>query len=137
MALGASLRSVEANRRVGRDGEWLVWPVYGGRGLRGHLHLAHGAYSGKLELRLGQGRVGVYGRGRGGFIDEGAGVGMGLARRGAARVGGASRACSGAPRRVKHVVVFICLSSCASRAPKRANLTKCLVQDIFLAPRAI
>jgi hypothetical protein len=30
-AWGASLRSVEANPRVGRDGEWLVWPVYGGR----------------------------------------------------------------------------------------------------------
>jgi hypothetical protein len=64
------------------------------------------------------------------------GVGARLARRGAARVGGAPRACSGAPGRVKHVAVFICPSSCASRAPKRANLTKCLVRDIFLAPRA-
>jgi hypothetical protein len=39
-ALGASLRSVEANPRVGRDEEWLVWPVYGGRGLRGRWHFA-------------------------------------------------------------------------------------------------
>jgi hypothetical protein len=65
-----------------------------------------------------------------------AGVGVGLARRGAARVGGAPRACSGAPGRVEHMAVFIYPSSCASRAPKRANLTKCLVQDLFLAPRA-
>jgi hypothetical protein len=70
------------------------------------------------------------------FIDAGAGVGAGLARRGAAHVGGATRACSGAPGHVEHVAVFICPSSCASRAPKRANLTKCLVEDIFLAPRA-
>jgi hypothetical protein len=70
------------------------------------------------------------------FIAAGGGVGTGLARHGTARVGGASRVCSGTPGRVEHVVVFICRSSCASRAPKRANLTKCLVQDIFLAPRA-
>jgi hypothetical protein len=70
------------------------------------------------------------------FIAVGTGMGMGLARCGAAHVGGAPRACSGAPGRVEHVAVFICPSSCASRAPKRANLTKCLVQDIFLAPRA-
>jgi hypothetical protein len=70
------------------------------------------------------------------FITAGAGVGAGLPRRGVARVGGAPRACSGAPGCVEPVVVFICPSSCASRAPKRANLTKCLVQDIFLAPRA-
>jgi hypothetical protein len=61
------------------------------------------------------------------FIDASAGVDAGLARRGAALVGGTPRACSGAPGRVEHVVVFICLSSCASRAPKCANLTKCLV----------
>jgi hypothetical protein len=61
------------------------------------------------------------------FIDMGAGVDAGLARRGAARVGGTPRACSGAPGRVEHVVVFIYPSSCASRAPKRANLTKCRV----------
>jgi hypothetical protein len=64
------------------------------------------------------------------------GAGTGFARRGAARVGGAPRACSSAPGRVEHMVVFICPSSCASRAPKRVNLTKCLVQDLFLAPRA-
>jgi hypothetical protein len=38
--------------------------------------------------------------------------------------------------RVEHVVVFIYPSSCASRAPKHANLAKSLVQDLFLAPRA-
>jgi hypothetical protein len=70
------------------------------------------------------------------FIAAGTVMGAGLARHGAARVGGAPRACSGAPGRVEHVVVFICPSSCTSRAPKRANLTKCLVQDLFLAPRA-
>jgi hypothetical protein len=70
------------------------------------------------------------------FIDAGVGVGVGLARREAARVGGAPRACSSVPGRVEHVVVFICPSSCACRAPKRANLAKCLVQDLFLAPRA-
>jgi hypothetical protein len=61
------------------------------------------------------------------FIDAGAVVDAGLARRGAARVGGAPRACSGAPGRVEHVAMFIRPSSCASRAPKRANLTKCRV----------
>jgi hypothetical protein len=40
------------------------------------------------------------------------------------------------PERVEHVAVFICPSSCAYRGRKRANLTKCLVQDFFLAPRA-
>jgi hypothetical protein len=70
------------------------------------------------------------------FIAAGAGVGAGLARHRAARVGGAQRACSGAPGRIEHVAVFICPSSCACRAPKRANLTKCIVQDLFLAPRA-
>jgi hypothetical protein len=70
------------------------------------------------------------------FIAAGAGVDAGLARRGAASVGGAPRACSGTPGRVEHVAVFICPSSCACKAPKHANLTKCLVQDLFLAPRA-
>jgi hypothetical protein len=54
-------------------------------------------------------------------------AGAGLAPRGAARVGGAPRACSGTPGCVKHVAVFICSSSCANRAPKRVNLTKCRV----------
>jgi hypothetical protein len=68
---GASLRSVEANPRVGRDGEWLVWPVYGGRGLRGRWHAALWANTGELVLGLGQGCAGVYGRGRGGFYSRG------------------------------------------------------------------
>jgi hypothetical protein len=69
-----------------------------------------------------------------GFIA--AGVGAGLARRGAARVGGAPRACSGAPERVEHVCVCFCPCSNACWDHKRVNLAKGLVQDFFLAPRA-
>ena len=58
----------------------------------------------------------------------GAGVDARLARRGAARVGGAPRACSGAPERVEHVGVCFCLCSNACRDHKRANLAKGLVQ---------
>jgi hypothetical protein len=65
-----------------------------------------------------------------------AGMDTGLAQRGAARVGGAPRACSGAPKRVEHVCVCFCLCSSACRGHKRVNLTKGLVQDLFLAPRA-
>jgi hypothetical protein len=61
------------------------------------------------------------------FIDADASVDAGLARCGAERMGGTPRACSSAPGHVEHVVVFICPSSCASRAPKRVNLTKCRV----------
>jgi hypothetical protein len=53
MALEASPRYVEAIPRVGWGEKWLGWPVYGGRGLRGRSHLAHGANSGELELWLG------------------------------------------------------------------------------------
>jgi hypothetical protein len=70
------------------------------------------------------------------FIAVGAGVCAGLARRGAARVGGAPRACSGAPERVEHVCVCFCPCSNACWDHKRANLAKGLVQDLFLAPRA-
>jgi hypothetical protein len=42
------------------------------------------------------------------FIAAGIGVGVGLARRGAARVGGAPRACSSGPERVEHVCVCFC-----------------------------
>jgi hypothetical protein len=57
----------------------------------------------------------------------GAGVDAGLARRGATRVGGAPRACSGAPERVEHVCVCFCLCSSACRGHKRANLAKGLM----------
>jgi hypothetical protein len=67
-----------------------------------------------------------------GFIATGAG----LAWRGAARVGGAPRACSGAPERVEHVCVCFCPCSNACWDHKRENLAKGLVQDFFLAPRA-
>jgi hypothetical protein len=70
------------------------------------------------------------------FIAAGTGVGVGLARRGAARVGGAPRACSGAPERVEHVCVCFCPCSNACWDHKRVNLAKDLVQDLFLAPRA-
>jgi hypothetical protein len=62
-------------------------------------------------------------------------AGTGLARRGAARVGEAPRACSGAQERVEHVCVCFCPCSNACWDHKRANLTKGLVQDFFLAPR--
>jgi hypothetical protein len=58
----------------------------------------------------------------------GTGMDAKLARRGDARVGGASRACSGAPERVEHVGVCFCLCSSVCRDHKRANLAKGLVQ---------
>jgi hypothetical protein len=63
-------------------------------------------------------------------------AGTGLARRGAARGGGALRACSGALERVEHVCVCFCPCSNACWDHKHANLAKGLVQDFFLAPRA-
>jgi hypothetical protein len=62
------------------------------------------------------------------FIGAGAGVDARLARREAARVGGAPRACSGTPERVEHVGVCFCLCSSACRDHKCANLTKGLVK---------
>jgi hypothetical protein len=62
------------------------------------------------------------------FIGAGAGMDAGLARHEAVRVGGAPRACSGAPERVEHVGVCFCLCSSACRGNKRANLAKGLVQ---------
>ena len=80
------MRSVEANPRVRRDEEWLVRPIYGGRGLRGRWHAALWANAGELELGLGQGHAGVYGRGRGGFYSHGRGRGRGVGTaRGCAR----------------------------------------------------
>jgi hypothetical protein len=74
------------------------------------------------------GARGVYGRGRDGFYRHGHGVDARLAQRGAARVGGAPRACSGTPERVEHVGVCFCLCSTACRDYKRLNLAKGLVQ---------
>jgi hypothetical protein len=62
------------------------------------------------------------------FIGAGVGVDARLARHGAARVGGAPRACCGAPERVEHVGVCFCLCSSACRDHKHANLAKGLVQ---------
>jgi hypothetical protein len=61
------------------------------------------------------------------FIGMGAVVDARLARRGAAHVGGAPRACSGAPERVEHVCVCFSLCSSACRGHKRANLAIGLV----------
>jgi hypothetical protein len=58
----------------------------------------------------------------------GAGVGTGLAWRGALRAGLIAGACSGAPECVEHVSVCFYLCSNACRDHKRANLTKGLVQ---------
>jgi hypothetical protein len=52
----------------------------------------------------------------------GAGVGTGLAWRGAVRAGSSAGACSGAPERVEHVGVCFCLCSIACRDRKLANL---------------
>jgi hypothetical protein len=54
--------------------------------------------AGELVLGLGQGRAGCMVETEVGFIAAGAGVGAGLARRGAARGGLAPRACSGVAR---------------------------------------
>jgi hypothetical protein len=63
-----------------------------------------------------------------GFIAAGMGVGARLTRRGL-RARAERRGCALVlPGRVEHVVVFICPSSCACKAPKRVNLAKCLVQ---------
>jgi hypothetical protein len=70
------------------------------------------------------------------FIATGVGMGTGLARCGAVRVGGAPRACSSAPERVEHVCVCFCPCSNACWDHKRVNLAKVLVQDFFPAPRA-
>jgi hypothetical protein len=65
------------------------------------------------------------------FIGTGAGMDARLARRGAACVGGAPRACFGAPERVEHVGVCFCLCSSICRDHKRTNLAKGLVQIPF------
>jgi hypothetical protein len=96
--------------------------------LRGRWHLAHGANSGELELGLGQWRAGVYDRGLDGFYRHERGVDARLVRCRATRVGGAPRACSGAPERVEHMGVCFCLCSSVCRDHKRANLAKGLVQ---------
>jgi hypothetical protein len=62
------------------------------------------------------------------FIGAGAGVGTGLAWRGAVRVGPSAGACSSASERVEHVGVCFCLYSNACRDRKRVNLAKGLVQ---------
>jgi hypothetical protein len=81
------VRSGEANPRVGRGKEWLAWTSYGGRGLRGRWHAVLWANAGELVLGLGQGRAGVYGRGRCRFHSRRRGCGHGMTQRGAARAG--------------------------------------------------
>jgi hypothetical protein len=65
---------------VRRGGEWLAWPVYGGRGLCGCWHTVLWANARELVLGLGQERAGVYGRRRGGFYSRGRGHGVGTMR---------------------------------------------------------
>jgi hypothetical protein len=62
------------------------------------------------------------------FIGAGAGAGVDarLVRRGAERVGGAPRACSGAPECVKHVGVCFCLCSSVYRD-----------QNVRISPRVL
>jgi hypothetical protein len=135
-ALGASLRSVEAIPRVGRGGEWLGWPVYGGRGLRGCWHLAHGANCGELELDLGQWRTGAYGQGRDGFYRHGRGRGREVgAAQGCARGRSAEGVLWRARTRRTRGRLFLPLfkrlqgsQTCESRQGSCA--------DLFLAPRA-
>jgi hypothetical protein len=135
-ALGASPRSIEAIPRVERGGEWLVWLVYGGRGSRGRWHLAHEANSGELELRLGQRRAGVYGRGQNGFYKRGRGHGREVgAARGCARGRSTEGVLWRARTRRTRVRLFLPLFK-RLQGHKRVNLTKGLVQDLFLAPRA-
>jgi hypothetical protein len=68
-------------------------------------------------------------RSRSGWLyRRGRGMDVRLAWRGAARVGRAPRACSGAPERVEHVGVCFCLCSSACRDHKCANLAKGLVK---------
>jgi hypothetical protein len=59
-----------------------------------------------------------------GFIAAGVGVGAGLTRRTRGRASGRALAL---PWHVEHVVMLICPSSCACRAPKRVNLAILLV----------
>jgi hypothetical protein len=61
-----------------------------------------------------------------GFI--GAGVGMGLAWRGAVRAGSSVGACSGTPEHVEHVGVCFCLCSTVCRDHKCVNLAMRLAQ---------
>jgi hypothetical protein len=97
-ARGASRRSGEASQWIGWGGGGLEWPVYGGRGSSGRWHAVRRGNAGELALERGWELAGVYGRGRGWLYSRGRGVGMGLARRGASRVGPSVGACSGIAR---------------------------------------
>jgi hypothetical protein len=98
LALDASPRYVEAIPRVGRGGEWLGWPVYGGRISGDRWHAVRRAIAGDLALRRGWEQAGRTVEASVGFIGAGAGVGTGLAWRGAARAGPSAVACSGVAR---------------------------------------
>jgi hypothetical protein len=126
LALGASPRHVEASSRVVRGGEWLGWPVYGGR-----VSAAAGTTcteQSPVNLRSGEveSERGRMVEASVGFI--GAGVGTDSAWRGAARTGSSIGACSGTPECVEHVGVCFCLCSNVCRDRKRANLAMSLAQ---------
>jgi hypothetical protein len=107
-------------RLVGLRWSWLARPL--APCSRGELRRT------RAWVGLGQWRAGVYGRGQDGFYRRGRAVDARLARRGAARVGGAPWACSGALERVENVGVCFCLCSSACRDHKRASVAKGIVQ---------
>jgi hypothetical protein len=91
------MRHAEAIPRVGRGGEWLGWPVYGGRVSSGRWHAVRRAIAGELALRRGGERAGVYGQGLSRLYRRGRGRGRKVLLS-AAHAGPSAGACSGVAR---------------------------------------
>jgi hypothetical protein len=137
LSLGASLRHVEFVSRVGRDWEWLCWPVYGGGGSGGRWHVVCWqtpaiSCSGEVESVRGRSAEALAS-----FIGAGTGRrhGRGLARRG---VRGVKRwACSGAfrARRTRGGVPLPMFKS--SPRSQTCESWQKSGADLFLAPMAI
>jgi hypothetical protein len=134
LALGGPPRHVEAIPRVGRGGEELGWPVYGGRVSGGRWRAVRRAIAGELALRWGWERAGAYGRGLSRLYRRGRGHEFGLARhgaRGAERRGVLWRARTRRTRGRLFLPLFKRLQrsqTCKSCQESSTNL--------FLAPRA-
>jgi hypothetical protein len=136
LALEASPRYVEALSRVGRGGEWLGCPFYGGWVSGDRWHTVSRAIIDELVLRRGWEQAGAYGRGLGQLYrrGRGRGHGFGLARcgaRGAERRGVLWHARSRQTRGRLFLPLFKRFQgsqTCESRQGSCANL--------FLAPRA-
>ena len=114
---GSFTGCVHSSQRVGWGWGKLDWPVYGGSGLGGRGHTAHGQTTVNwTPVRLERARKSVTDA-REGFIGVGAGqdAGWPLSRRGRAL------ASSG---RVEQVELTICPCSTAHPSRKRANLGK-------------